>query len=413
MLMHAKIDNFLSQLPFLTPEADTEEHEGLGMLSSVCKYEAFNAGEPIFFEGDKGDKLYIILKGECAVLKNDTANDAPEPSPEDELSESEGRAGGDLPGAVPAARNSDPSGDANRRRGSVTKMMSSSKISDPNASKSGTNKGNAAAPGKGSMMSRIKNRLKKKETGAAFSLEADDVLAKLGSGNYFGEMAVMVTMPRSSTIVATERSLLLTVSKEEWKEFLEHHDATRVAVEMHMKSRLMGMFAAMNISFFENVTKNRFAELAPDCDVLDLANNSTVMKQGDRGDTFYVIINGRVSVDVKKGVGGADAPKFDFKGELCSGAYVRGWGGGRERGGERAQQHILRANPPARRYFGEIALVMDVPRKATVTTMEETVLLGIKQLTFNKFFEGNPRALAEIQIRLLGDRADLHSVRPI
>jgi len=178
--------------------------------------------------------------------------------------------------------------------------------------------------------------------------------------------------------------LLLTVSKDEWTKFLDHHDATREAVELHMKSRLMGQFSAMNISFFENVSKLRFKELSPQCAVLDMKKGAIVMNQGERGDTFYVIIHGRVGIDVKAGVGGTDAPKFDWSGEKTSGEY-----------------------------FGEIALVMDTPRKATVSCLEDTVLLVINQKTFNLFFEDNHRALAEIQIRLLGERADLHSVLAI
>ena len=62
------------------------------------------------------------------------------------------------------------------------------------------------------------------------------------------------------------------------------------------------------------------------------------------------------------------------------------------------------------KYFGEIALVMDSPRKATVTAQEQTILLVINARTFKQFFEGNPHALAEVQIRMLGEKADLLSV---
>ena len=38
-------------------DSEDDEHGGLGMLSSVCKYEAFKENEPIFCEGELGDKV--------------------------------------------------------------------------------------------------------------------------------------------------------------------------------------------------------------------------------------------------------------------------------------------------------------------------------------------------------------------
>jgi CRP-like cAMP-binding protein len=372
MLMHAKIDTFLSQLPFLLPDNGDTEHNGLGILSSVCKYEAYDCGEPIFVEGDIGDKLYIILKGSCAVLKGDYID---------------GRDGKDDTPDATQERN-----DKNDKNDNIPGAVSSDKAddnsngSDSNSNRKSKSQGGVLSQGSSNTikfkLQKLRNKLKKKkEEEGTLSFSKDDVLATLTSGNYFGEMAVMVTMPRSSTVVASERTLLLTVSKNEWREFLLHHDKTRKAVELHMKSRLMGQFSAMNISFFENITKQKFEEMSPQCDVLDLKEGQIVMNQGERGDKFFVIISGRVSVTVKAGVGGPDAPKSDWQGELIAGQY-----------------------------FGEIALVMDTPRKATVTCLEGTVLLSINKQTFNKFFDGNPRALAEIQLRLLGERAELHSV---
>ena len=469
VLMHAKIDNFLSKLPFIkaetdhynaqgrhTAEEDEAEHDGLGMLSSVCKYQAFSEGEPIFCEGEYGDKLYIILKGSCAVLnafnasavtpekapkdapkenekdvaakafasrENDAGNDSRKETGSDtstQPSTSDGNApdggtkenggGVNLPGSI----NTDPPHNteataqgAGARRSSMQKSNSSVKAVAPKPRNSGTRKSGKRSSsktakggsersfhegrtlrkgtGKANMVESIKKRFKKGETKMKIiDYQPEEVLATLKSGSYFGEMAVMVNMPRSSTVVAAEKCLLLTVSKKSWQEFLEYHEHTRQAVEAHMKSRLMIMFSKMEIPFFEKAAKKQFEELSGGCEVFDLPAGNTIMKQGDRGDTFYVIINGAVEVDVKAKPGKADGPKKDWKGWLYAGQY-----------------------------FGEIALVLDSPRKATVTTVEDTVLLVINAATFKMFFKDNPRALAEVQVRLLGERAELHSLLAI
>ncbi|GMH55540.1 hypothetical protein TL16_g01932 [Triparma laevis f. inornata] len=510
-LMHAKIDNFLSQLPFIKvpkkikpkspvqqkarnidafaeededededesnnsnkvseeqddSDSDSDsEHGGLGMLSSVCKYEAFQEGEPIFCEGEVGDKLYIILKGKVAVLKthdmavpenefvnaNTNANGGENGNGEGggDDQQNEGRSGSSKGGITPS--NSSVGGMNNSSKQLEKLRAASEKLEkglegDDNPSSSGSTQGTGNTgssngsqdthlPGQisdnnTSNVSSVKlhtgrgdrrNSLSKQSSQSsskrnnmnlgskrgislekgktkglrarlfkrnaddkikAVELDEEDILATLKQGNYFGEMAVMVTMPRSSTVVAKEKCLLLTVAKDDWTMFLEYHAKTKRAVEAHMKSRLMGLFRNMNIPFFETVHKDRYEELSPGCEVLDLPPNAEVIKQGDRGDTFYVIIHGRVDVAVRAGVGkAADAPKKDWNGELVTGQF-----------------------------FGEIALVMDSARKATVTTAENTVLLVIDKGTFRAFFNDNARALAEVQVRLLGEKAELHSL---
>ncbi|GMH75066.1 hypothetical protein TrST_g4995 [Triparma strigata] len=485
-LMHAKIDNFLSQLPFIKipkkpkknspvkvnraidafveeegeeedededgnqenpadsdSDEEDKEHGGLGMLSSVCKYEAFQEGDPIFCEGEVGDKLYIILKGTVAVLKTHDMAVTEEP-----IRDERTPTNGDATACVGNGSDDDAN---NQTSGTITPMSSSvgakslekgldgddtpsnsttgTQNTSPNSSqdlpgqitekvvapplkkmptarnesrrkslsKSGSQKDSSKrgsvslnlgklATGHGkNMFAKMRFGRNADDKSKAVELDEEDILATLKAGNYFGEMAVMVTMPRSSTVVAKEKCLLLTVSKADWAMFLQHHHKTRRAVEQHMKSRLMGLFRNMNIPFFETVHKDRYEELSPGCDVLDLPPGSEVIKQGDRGDTFYVIIHGRVDVAVRAGVGkAADAPTDDWDGELVTGQF-----------------------------FGEIALVMDSARKATVTTSESTVLLVIDKGTFRAFFNDNARALAEVQVRLLGEKAELHSLLSI
>jgi len=100
------------------------------------------------------------------------------------------------------------------------------------------------------------------------------------------------------------------------------------------------------------------------------APGASIITAGERGDRFYIVISGRVRVTVQ----GREA------GEVTAGGS-----------------------------FGEIALIRDVPRTATVVAIEPTELLAIRRDPFLEALTGQARsrALASdvIEERLAADRA--------
>ena len=93
--------------------------------------------------------------------------------------------------------------------------------------------------------------------------------------------------------------------------------------------------------------------LAADAVRVDVEAGTTVIRAGDRGDRFYVVVDGELDVDV-------------------SGRDVR-----RLRPGDG---------------FGEIALVRDVPRTATITTLTPTALIAIDREPFLSALTGQARS---------------------
>ncbi len=95
--------------------------------------------------------------------------------------------------------------------------------------------------------------------------------------------------------------------------------------------------------------------LASGAERMAVAPGAQVIHEGDPGDRFYVIVEGRVRVAAR----GRDA------GELGPGGS-----------------------------FGEIALIRDVPRTATVQAIDTTVLLAIRREPFLEALTGQPRSRA-------------------
>ena len=78
----------------------------------------------------------------------------------------------------------------------------------------------------------------------------------------------------------------------------------------------------------------------------EIAPGTTIFREGDDGDRFYVVFSGMLSVSQR----------------------------------DRGNQGVLRPGD----YFGEVALVMDVPRTATVAAMTPAVVASCDRATFDE-----------------------------
>ncbi len=111
------------------------------------------------------------------------------------------------------------------------------------------------------------------------------------------------------------------------------------------------------VPLFAGCSKRELAEIAQVADELDLPSGRELIRQGERGREFFVLADGTVEVS---------------------------------RDGESS---ALGAGD----FFGEIALVSDVPRTATVTSTSPVRLLVITDRAFRNVLERSPG----IQLKVL------------
>ncbi|MFH1530687.1 MAG: cyclic nucleotide-binding domain-containing protein [Pseudomonadota bacterium] len=98
-----------------------------------------------------------------------------------------------------------------------------------------------------------------------------------------------------------------------------------------------------------------------------------VVRQGDPGHSFYVILDGTVSVDVK-GAGGEDT----FVARLSRGDY-----------------------------FGEMSLMTGERRSATVRTLRDTEFLVVDKSVFKKIIESHPEVVGRISELIVARRMQI------
>jgi len=70
-------------------------------------------------------------------------------------------------------------------------------------------------------------------------------LAILQTGEIFGEMAVLERKPRSATVVAREKCLLLEIAGEEIRKLLESHPEMKVKLYTEVRDRLRQWFQSL------------------------------------------------------------------------------------------------------------------------------------------------------------------------
>jgi CRP-like cAMP-binding protein len=113
-----------------------------------------------------------------------------------------------------------------------------------------------------------------------------------------------------------------------------------------------------NAPLFSSCSKRELAEIASLADELDFPEGKTLIKEGERGREFFVLIEG--TVDVRK------------EGRVLA-----------HRGGSDC--------------FGEMALILDAPRMATVTTTSPVRALVLTDRAFRDLIERSP----DIQLKIL------------
>ena len=177
--------------------------------------------------------------------------------------------------------------------------------------------------------------------------------------------------------VCTVGQLAITVSKNEFQNFLLVCPAVKEKMERVMKDRMIGKLSNMQIPFFQGITDLDMEDFSSSVEMHEFAENDVVFKEGDDGDKFFIIIHGEVRVEH------SDPEKVVDIGHLGPG-----------------------------KYFGEMALVSDVPtaRSATIVANKHAILLSIGKEVFHKFFDNNPLALMEFKLRLMEDRAELRDL---
>lgn len=186
-------------------------------------------------------------------------------------------------------------------------------------------------------------------------------LYRLGPGDFFGEEIVLSTEPRGDSIIAETACVMLAMPSEILK--------TLIGASPHVRGLMDARYIERNlrgdlrrIPLLTNLGDDIFERLLKEVELLDYTTGQIVFREGDPGDAFYLIREGKV--DVYRTVDG-----------------------------DRKLIAILADG----QYFGEMSLMSDEVRNATVEAVSKVSLVRISRNVFMKIAGSDARVRGEFR----------------
>jgi len=175
----------------------------------------------------------------------------------------------------------------------------------------------------------------------------------LAKGNFFGEMGLVSGRRRTATVRAQERCNILEVSRRAILKLIASNDSVRKKIDSRFISNALVTYIG-NVFTFEELQT-----LTNNVEIKRFNAKTPLFKEGDSPDGLYLIRSG--SVAVSKNINGKE---------------------------------VILAYVSAGNYVGEIALLDNSARTATVTSVVLTEVIILKSDDFKVMIEKNPKLAA-------------------
>ncbi|WP_224364868.1 cyclic nucleotide-binding domain-containing protein [Hyalangium versicolor] len=194
------------------------------------------------------------------------------------------------------------------------------------------------------------------------------ILASLGEGELFGEMALLCEGPRLSSVVAMEDTVLLEFTRERMENIATRYPQLAEIIQQLYQERLLANVLRSNPLFAgwpEPLRQNVAASFTP----ISVKAGEEIISRGQQGHTLFLVLRGRCAV-FHHHVDGNETPYPD----MAEGAV-----------------------------FGEISLLRSRLATASVRAQTPCLLLKLERATLDQLLPRHPALYKELQ-RLSAER---------
>ena len=171
----------------------------------------------------------------------------------------------------------------------------------------------------------------------------EKTLGTLSTGDSFGETALIEKGPRTASIITLSQAAVFEISREGFEKFLASNAENREKITG--KIRLGKMLLASSV--FSFMSQKQISYLIKNLKPEKIKAGTVVFKQGDEGNKFYLIQEGNIHLE-----------RFDNS--------------------LKTLDIILKPG----NFFGEMALVKNIPRTATAEAVSDSILFTLDKESF-------------------------------
>ena len=179
-------------------------------------------------------------------------------------------------------------------------------------------------------------------------------LSVLRRGDHFGEVALLLDVPRSATVRAAEDLVVLRLGSDDFRRFLADRPEIRIALQRYLREAAIRDFLK-RFTALGSVHGPLPREILEQIQERTVAPGTVVIRAGDPGDFFYIVREG--TLQASRRVNGTE--------------------------------QVLNQIGPGE-FFGELALENDVPRTMTVVARTRAELYALSHEAFSKIVATSP-----------------------
>jgi cAMP-dependent protein kinase regulator len=174
------------------------------------------------------------------------------------------------------------------------------------------------------------------------------VVAHMGEGSFFGEMALVAELPRMATVVMAEDGVVFEITRDKVREMVKEHPSMAGVIEQFYRERLLANLLRSS-PLFRTLPPDAQATLAAVFKTRSVESRVVLIQQGQQGPGFHVLLRGRCMVRHTTTTGKTQRLPDLREGDV----------------------------------FGEISLMAKVPATATVETAGACVVMRLQPEAFD------------------------------
>ena len=191
-------------------------------------------------------------------------------------------------------------------------------------------------------------------------VETDDgSVVALGPGQFFGEMSLLSGRRRSATVRASAKCVLLETPRREMVKLMNSYEQVRNVIDRHFVVR------TLRAGLVPDAPQGELEAVAETAELLSFRAGDVLFREGDESDGLHLIRNG--SVSVSRNIGG---------------------------------RSIVTTYVAAGNYVGEMGLVGEARRSATVTATVATESVFLRADVFQTMLQRNTGLRKRIQTKV-------------